>query len=566
MPMLKDGEEITIHRTFQAVPISELPTDFTVRDRTLALPLLDAIRNAQRWMDECLSGHEQCQKNTRTKFYPTRLLELGESTMRIVLTAQKKPSHPYATLSYCWGLNPSFLRLTASNLSRFQEEIPCSELPIAFKEAIYFVKSLSIRYIWIDALCILQSGLGAIEDWRSECIKMQDVYSNCIVNLSLSRAAHPNASCFGGCTPEATLPFEVETTGIYGDGDFAKHTCAVVSWEYYQEALYDQPLGFRAWALQERILSPRVLSFGCGQLFWDCVQCPHASESFPCGLANLSQSFCLTEKAIPSTSDSRILNSTWWRLLEEYINCDLTFPETDKLMALSAVATRMASAMDDVYIAGHFWRTLPLSLNWQVKPPLTLEKRHREIPRRINGSTTVEERQRQNQTPSWSWASMHGPVFIPLLIEPSGDFSLADAEAYTVSPVDERNPAGPIASASLTIKAHCAEIEWTREGPHVLCKSRLLVDGLYILEVNADDPDDKPTDGATFWLAALAEDDWLGMWEGLVLEETDYKGERLYRRRGHYRLYDSQMLERRSSWRDDLRIMFGQEKMALTLI
>jgi hypothetical protein len=563
MVMRIDGKQIEDCKSFEAIPSSKVTTDFSIRNRTSAIPLLNATRIAQRWMSDCLNGHEQCQKNTQPRSYPTRLLELGESTMRIILPAEEKLSAPYAALSYCWGRNPISLRLTASNVQEFQVGILCSELPTAFREAIDFIKRLSIRYLWIDTLCMIQSGPGSSKDWYSECAKMEDVYSNCIVSLSLSRAAHPNESCLGGCPPNATLPFEVETTGIIGSSESAKCTCTVISWDYYREALYDQPLGFRAWALQERLLPPRVLSFGLGELFWDCTQVLNASESLPHGPANLSNLFNLTVKAIPKTSDSGILEDVWWHILEEYTDRELTYPEADKLVALAGIATRMGTAMGDVYVAGHFWKTLPYSLNWQVQPPHLDMKRRNRIPRRIAERAKEDNGERQHNTPSWSWASVDGPLFIGRL---GGYGSLADAEGYTLTPVDKTNPAGQIASADLKIRAYCAEIEWMQGEPVMLGESWIWSDDLYSLQVNIDDPKDRPADGTRYWLAALAEDDWLGKWEGLVLQEVEMEGDKLYRRIGHYLLYDSQVMNRRPEWRDDFRMLCGQEKRVITLV
>jgi hypothetical protein len=44
------------------------------------------------------------------------------------------------------------------------------------------------------------------------------------------------------------------------------------------------------------------------------------------------------------------------------------------------------------------------------------------------------------------------------------------------------------------------------------------------------------------------------------------EGERLYRRIGHYRLFDSQCFEGRPEWRDDFRMAFGQEKRVIRLV
>ncbi|KAI9662939.1 MAG: hypothetical protein M1821_007986 [Bathelium mastoideum] len=483
--------------------------------------------------------------------------------MRLILTAEEKILGPYVALSYCWGQNANFLRLTASNLSRFQVAVPYTDLPTAFKEAFYFVKSLSIRYIWIDALCIIQSGPGATEDWRSQCTRMHDVYSNCILNLSLSRAAHPNVSCLGGHLPEATVPFKVETTGIVDTCYRVKHTCAVVSVEYFREALYDQSLGCRAWALQERLLSPRVLSFGSGELFWSCFQSPHASEFFPHGIKKDTGIFCHDMETIPNKLDGETPHQTYWfSLVEEYTNRELTFPKTDKLVALSAIAVRLGRAMNDVYIAGHFWKTLPLSLNWKVGSPyMGKMQRKRAVPRRIIAPAKLEEGQRQNHTPSWSWASIHGPLDTQYRnpYDP-----LADLLAYAVTPLVETNPTGQIVSASLTISAYCAEIEWTQEGPNILSEPGLWTNKSYRLIVDIDDPDDKPTSGERYWIAVLAESSWGSLWEGLVLTKLNIGGERLYRRKGHFEFCPSQTWQ--ASWRDTWNPMWRKERRILTLI
>jgi hypothetical protein len=238
---------------------------------------------------------------------------------------------------------------------------------------------------------------------------------------------------------------------------------------HYPLGLPSRITGFRAWALQERVLPPRVLSLGLAELFWDCIQVPNASESLPYGHMNLPTRFYLTVKAIPNTSDNEILEDVWWHILEEYTDRELTYPKVDKLVALSGIATRMGIAMDDVYVAGHFWKTLPYSLNWQVQPPLAHEKRRKRMARRITQSANEDNGERQNKTPSWSWASMDGPLFIlQFAYLTRRNKSLADAEAYALTPVDETNPAGQIVSASLNIRAYCAEIEWTQGRPVLL--------------------------------------------------------------------------------------------------
>ncbi|KAK3373683.1 hypothetical protein B0T24DRAFT_593848 [Lasiosphaeria ovina] len=103
--------------------------------------------------------------NNRTTVYPTRLLELGELKVRLVLPAEEHVSGPYAALSYRWGPNPDFIRLEAASLTNFRRAgIQHSDLPRAFAEVSQFIKSLGIQYLWIESLCIIQSVPDSIQD------------------------------------------------------------------------------------------------------------------------------------------------------------------------------------------------------------------------------------------------------------------------------------------------------------------------------------------------------------------------------------------------------------------
>jgi hypothetical protein len=249
MLMRKGGERIRQVRNFVVVPQLQLPINTRFRNGASANPFAEATEAASIWMSDCLNKHAQCRQHTQPESYPTRLLELGDSGARLILPEEVRPVGPYAALSYCWGQNPTFVRLTTENLQELKAGVLYKELPIAFREAVRLVRGLSIRYLWIDALCIIQSGEGSSEDWQLECKRMQDVYFNCILNLSLARAAHPDESCFAGYKHDAILPFEVETTAISEDNKPERHIHSVLHHTYFQEALYNQPLGYRAWVL-----------------------------------------------------------------------------------------------------------------------------------------------------------------------------------------------------------------------------------------------------------------------------------------------------------------------------
>lgn len=135
-------------------------------------------------------------------------------------------------------------------------------------------------------------------------------------------------------------------------------------------ALYKQPLGRRAWVLQERLMAEPTVSFGHGGPFGDCKQLTNASESFHHGIPEnmrfpIIQTF---ESVVKWLLTRENLSGAWWEILNEYSQRELTRP-TDRLIALSAVARSIGEAMEDVYIVGHFCIMLPQSLEWVVPPP-----------------------------------------------------------------------------------------------------------------------------------------------------------------------------------------------------
>jgi hypothetical protein len=555
---------------FYIAPKTMLPLRTGVCGRRSAIPLTQSIQAAQEWMRSCLDKHEQCQKNTQPHAYPTRLLELEDHNIRLIIPQGDKPSGPYAALSYCWGPNPSFIRLTADNLQEFRVTIPYTGLPIAFREAVQITKTLGIRYLWIDALCIVQSGSGSSEDWQFECGRMQEVYSKCIINISLAQSAHPNQSCLGGHTLDSILPFETDIT-YKADalGTKETHTFTVLSQDYFREALYRQPIGSRAWVMQERLLATRVLTVGHGELFWDCQQVPHASEFLPEGFAFFSnaqrdwfsKALDLSIPFLPRTSNSEDLEKNWSGILEEYTARELTYPEADKLVALSAIATRMSHAMNDTYLCGHFYKTLPRSLNWKAWREISRRSRIQErVVQRLPKISSQVIGERCIITPSWSWASMDGQLHTARTQGRSSTF-VAVMETYKFSPARQTAPEAQLEDKFLlTIRTLCRTIEWRISLRDIFSGPEINIEELGDTHFVMDDVRDIPADGSQCLLAALTQ--YRGWVEGLLLRDVQFDGDTVYERIGHFRCrQDWRYSLRDGTWRD----FFTQGERSITL-
>jgi hypothetical protein len=134
---------------------------------------------------------------------------------------------------------------------------------------------LSIQYICIDSLCIIQD---SEQDWESEASTIHLVYSSSVCTVSTSMCASPEESLFQSRDLDFMLPGRIEgplLSNKPGPYYVIDHT--------YCDRQVCGPLQKRGWAFQERILAPRVLYFGKNQLLWECLT-GHRCEILPNGI------------------------------------------------------------------------------------------------------------------------------------------------------------------------------------------------------------------------------------------------------------------------------------------
>lgn len=302
----------------------------------------------------------------------------------------------YATLSYRWGTNQSLklLRSTFDDFSLGQQQI--QHLPQTFQDAINITRRLSIRYLWIDALCIVQD---ASEDKEYEITQMRKIYINAACNLAASASDDPHGGLF------RTRDTTVIAPGLIAapSGAIRDQTHHIVDMSYRDRQISSGPLHRRGWVFQERFLSTRVIYFGQWQMFWECLS-ELKCEGFPRGMPqsrstkSLKPLWEMTRVSQSSSnsppSDDKAMSTPalrlWNNLVREYSNCTLTFPG-DRLPAFAGIADLFREATGDEYIAG-LWRSNLLHLlDWWVDQP--------------RARATAEYR-----APSWSWASLDGPI------------------------------------------------------------------------------------------------------------------------------------------------------------
>lgn len=147
-----------------------------------------SVRLATRWLDDC-EKHGRCKVGNDAHL-PTRGLDIGTKNLRrVVLREKLNQKARYICLSYCWGGTNNFLKTKSQNLQAHKTGIKLTELPLTFRDTIQIARSLRVRYLWIDSLCIQQDDPS---DWEIEAGRMADVYHNAYLTIAATSARNPH--------------------------------------------------------------------------------------------------------------------------------------------------------------------------------------------------------------------------------------------------------------------------------------------------------------------------------------------------------------------------------------
>lgn len=253
----------------------------------------ESLQLARRWLDECAQNHKNCEVPSDTPM-PTRVIDVGENGRDPILMETNGRSGRYATLSYCWGKKPQ-LKTTKDTLSAFLKAIPVEELQKTALDALEICRHLKIPYLWIDALCIVQDDE---DDWLRESARMCETYSSSALTIAAAWSINARQGVFGyqqygGPGHSETFSFrgtEVHARKVPLDehvgnplaANIARQFTGRVAEKSWTLRPRELPLARRAWTVQERVLSRRVLYYTPQELWWECDSC-WACE---CGRAN----------------------------------------------------------------------------------------------------------------------------------------------------------------------------------------------------------------------------------------------------------------------------------------
>jgi Heterokaryon incompatibility protein (HET) len=390
---------------------------------------------------------------------PKRLVKIdrtesGEWNISL-LEAQGDEIHPYVALSYCWGGEQPH-KTTKANIKHYGDSILPSDvshdayLPSTIRDAISITLELGFSHLWIDSFCICQDDE---EDKLIEISLMPSIYRNAVVTIAAANSSGVNKGFLHPrkVTEDPSAIFQLRWRDSGDKSYYPIHQSRppsdiplshVILMRKPQNVDVEEPLDSRAWAMQERILAPRVLEYGTHRLRWICPSTEFEFDQTdgwtarrlhtdvirnmrtgwkddglepgtrPLPIDHISAQSSTSQKAAevaphPEGMTAEQLKSAttkWHQIVAHYTGRALKL-KTDRILAMSGIAETFNTTYPGTYAAGLWLFHLPGGLLWKPEMPWKQAKRGKAQlypPKKL--------RPRVYQGPSWSWVGVNGSI------------------------------------------------------------------------------------------------------------------------------------------------------------
>ncbi|TDZ33451.1 hypothetical protein C8035_v011836 [Colletotrichum spinosum] len=386
------------------------------------------VMNAARSVySKCRKDHPQC-RYARDATLPSRVLDVGTAaspTLNILVNDTERRGE-YLALSYCWGGGGGGggqkVLLRRETLGPMSGHNGLSErgLQRSVRDAVAVTRLLGFRYLWVDALCIVQD---CDADKAEQIGRMATIYKNAAVTLAAGTAeSAADGFLDAGATylPDVQVAVDAGTLYLRSGAHEPNHA-----------------LDGRGWVLQEFLLSSRLLLFSEYELLWQCKTVDLRSvaggggedgldylqplESLPWTVFNEDNADAAFGREV---AEKRYL---WKTIVQQYTRRRLSRAD-DRLDAVRGITRELETLWGDFTYFGLWHRWFVDLLAW---------KRSRSC------GSDVLQRDRSSRAPTWSWASVDGPI------EYTAPLTREDAKLVTVDVLGTRVPKHVVLSCCL---------------------------------------------------------------------------------------------------------------------
>ncbi|KAL1639643.1 hypothetical protein SLS58_007702 [Diplodia intermedia] len=372
------------------------------------------------WLDECLKTHRTgCPHHPREKEAFEEIADQSyfgviDVEQMCLATLPRKRSqendydrrghYPYVALSYVWGGNNAQKTTHGNVLHRLRHgglEESMKKMPKVIQDAVELVRRLGYRYLWIDALCIVQN---SSRSWKLNAEVMNMIYGN--ADLTICAADGKDAT--------TGLQALTEPTHSQIIVECVPGLRLMVS-RLAEASIKKSKWNTRGWTFQERLLSRRCLIFTEGRVMFQCRSAAMSEDIVTASTsANSDSKWSLDLLQSPL----KLLDFLDSRPMWFYMNCvqlysarDLTKPE-DILAAFNGVSNHIEDALSSVLTFGLPTSHFDLALLWV---PLGRSRRRMgdgeaKGVRFDDEPAASRHKQHTSETsfPSWSWCGWQG--------------------------------------------------------------------------------------------------------------------------------------------------------------
>ncbi|KAK7957293.1 uncharacterized protein PG986_006515 [Apiospora aurea] len=224
------------------------------------------------WKTECLQNHGQtcCNPLKIPQVHPAWLVDTYNNCL-----VPGDDISDFVALSYVWGAGRS-LCTERANLRDLQQPgaLTAGLISPVIWHAMGLIRALEERYLWADALCIVQDGA---DQTMHELLLMAKIYASAKLTIVVTDGdAGTGIPGIEGISPsrelnQVVLPFASNGKLAFKDVGFVASQTLGSPPPYYT----------RAWTYQEHSMSQRLLILGKGQFHWVCSSAALREDTVP---------------------------------------------------------------------------------------------------------------------------------------------------------------------------------------------------------------------------------------------------------------------------------------------
>ena len=415
---IRDGRESIPNLNFYITPLETDPGTISTDCGHIIKPTQVNFQLAKTWLKNCVDNHGgACARNpwvedsaAATEIW---VIDVIDQCIRSIANSER-----FIALSYVWGgYTPRPLaRNLVDYLDRLsqplslQKSIP--KLPKTIRDAIYTVKNIGERYLWVDSLCIPPD--PAIK--ADQINNMDQVYGSALLTIIAADGINSNAG-LSGVLPKSRSLYQIEQK-------ITPHLRLAVILPIPMRRVSETIWNHRGWTFQERFLSKRLLTFTSGQIIWQCnsntlfedvglelkpggdrfddlrrisIKPPHTSRRNQMGSDSIKET-----PSVQLNEWERLFHEEYVWIVKEYTQRSLT-NSADILAAFAGVSRVFEKASSTRMLYGLPEGDFDAALLWT--PASASESHIHSLCRRASSNGFM--------MPTWSWAGWDRPSEYP---------------------------------------------------------------------------------------------------------------------------------------------------------